>query len=392
MAVDTAVVSGADTAPNASPDRGTRWRAALAPGATHLLIAGLGLLVYWWFAVLNHGNVNLHAWDGDWYIEIARHGYFGVDPTMLDVHGHRNPNTPMVFFPGYPLAVRVFSYVCGGNFLVAAVLVSVVSGTVAAYGIERLTRRVTSSRRAALLAVALSAAAPMSIVFVMAYPEALLCALVAWCLVGIVERKWWLAAVCSIAAGYTSPMAAPLVGVVLVAGFADVYRHGRWPAVIAAACSPAGIVAYLLWTVGATGMRANYFSIQAEGWGSSFDFGWSTATWVMHTFTTDSSAYVVATAALAVVAVALVVVAWRPLRAWWPVWLYCLFTVIMVDGTGGLLWDKGRLLLSGFPLIIPVAAALARARWRVGAAWTVAVALGGLWFSAYALTAWHYSI
>src|SRR5438132_10323548 len=35
-------------------------------------------------------------WDGAWYIGIAHHGYFF----------HRGAQSPVAFFPGYPLAIR----------------------------------------------------------------------------------------------------------------------------------------------------------------------------------------------------------------------------------------------------------------------------------------------
>ncbi|HEY0806725.1 MAG TPA: hypothetical protein VGD84_16750, partial [Pseudonocardiaceae bacterium] len=204
------------TAPNSDPPISTlhdgfRRLRFLAPGAIFLGIRGLGLLIFWWFSNANTMHFSLNRWDAGWYLAVARYGYLGVPKDMLDLYGHHTVTTPMVFFPGYPQLVRWSAALFGHSYSVAGVVLSTVAGVAAVYGVDRFARRYTGSRRTGLVMVVLFAAAPMSIVYSMAYPEALLCAFAAWALVGLSERRWGLAGICTAAAGYVSPMAAPLI-------------------------------------------------------------------------------------------------------------------------------------------------------------------------------------
>ena len=106
----------------------------------------------------------------------------------------QRPETPLAFFPGYPALVRWVDGLPGVDLIGAAFTVSLVSGVFCAYGLHRLGRRVRGgSREAGLILVALFAASPMAVVLSMTYSEATFCALAAWSLVGVVERRWILA-------------------------------------------------------------------------------------------------------------------------------------------------------------------------------------------------------
>src|SRR5699024_2944748 len=136
----------------------------------------------------------------------------------------------------------------GLGVLGAAVVVSLAAGIAAAHGLVRLGRTVGGSYSVGLLLVCLFAAAPMSVVFSMAYSEALFCALSVWALVGVVERDWRLAGWCCAAAGLVRPTAAALSGVVGLAAIVALLR-GRdswhpWRAIVLA---PLGMLAYIGW-------------------------------------------------------------------------------------------------------------------------------------------------
>jgi hypothetical protein len=365
------------------------WLAA--PLGIYIVVRGLGLLILWWLTGATNSTFDLHQWDGLWYVQIAQHGYYGVDPSMADAYGHRMADTPMVFFPGYPLAVRVLAPVFAHNYIAAAVAVSSLAGVAGSYGIARLASRITGSRPATLLSLVLFAAAPMSIVYSMAYPEALLVALVAWTLVGLLARNWVLTGVCVAAAGYVSPMAAPLIGVVIVAAFIDIAKgRARWLGLAAMTFAPVGMIGYLSWVAAETGLGNGYFQVQRTGWGSGFDGGLATVRWMVHTWTVDPSAFAVLTSWFVVAVVVLLVLALR--RIPWQAWLFCCAAVLLAVGSSGLLWDKVRLLLVVFPLLFPLATALARRRPLALGLITAVAVFGGLWFGAYALTVWHTSI
>jgi hypothetical protein len=364
--------------------------AVATPGVLYLVVRGIGIAVYAFMAAANHGRINLHAWDGDWYLQIARHGYLGVDSSFTDLYGHRTSWTPMVFFPGYPLATKIVSFVCGGDFLVAGILVSVLGGVAAAYGVARLARGVSAAPRMEIVAVTLFAALPMSITFALTYPEALLCALTAWALVGMREQRWWLAGPCVLAAGYVSPMAAPLIAVAVVAAFRDALREtGGWWAPVAGTFAPFGMLGYLIWIAATT--RSNYFAIQRAGWGNHVDFGVTTVRWLWQTITTNDSAFTVLTAILTVgfAVLTLLLVRQRPP---WQVSVYTVLTLGMAIGTAGILFDLQRLLLSAFPVVLPLAAVIARQSRSAVLAWTTSIVVFGLWFGAHSLTVWHYAI
>ncbi|MGH3793266.1 MAG: hypothetical protein ACRDSP_00065 [Pseudonocardiaceae bacterium] len=383
--------------PPIATTRAVPWRRVLtaaAPGALFLAVGGLGVLILAWMSGLRGKPLNLHAWDGNWYLAIARHGYLGVDPSMADAYGHRTATTSMAFFPGYPLLVRAVAPLFAGDYLVAGVVVSTVAGVAAAYGLHRLARMVTGSDRAALLTVVMFAAAPMAIVYSMTYPQALLMAATAWSLVGVMEHRWLLAGSCAAVAGLVSPMGLPMIVVVMatagMAAFTGMDRMPHRPPMVALLAAPAGMYGYLLWVAAQTGSIDGYLDVQRRGWGSGFDFGWSTAQWIVTTLVTDTAGFAVLTALFTLSAVALLVLCARRLP--WPVWTYAAVTVVFTVGSSGAVWDKVRLLLVGFPLLIPVAAGLVKRRGVALLLPMIGLVAVGLWFSAYSLTVWTYSI
>lgn len=60
-----------------------------------------------------HFTNQLYSWDAEWYLEIAANGYSGVDPTMVDGNGNRTEETPLAFFPGLPLMIRLLATLPG---------------------------------------------------------------------------------------------------------------------------------------------------------------------------------------------------------------------------------------------------------------------------------------
>jgi len=240
--------------------------------------------------------------------------------------------------------------------------------------------------------VVLFAAAPMSIVYSMVYPEALLCAFAAWALVGLSERRWWLAGICTAAAGYVSPMAAPLIGTVFLVALVDLVKgRARWDAVAAVVMAPAGMLGYILWVASVTGHLDGYFVVQRQGWGSGFDFGSATAQWFVHTWSGDRSAFTVLTTWIVLAAIVLLAVGRRG-RMPWQLWLFSLLTVLFVVGSSGVQWDKVRLLLVAFPLLLPIAITVARQRTSTMSLLLLGFTFAGLWFGAYSLTVWQFSM
>ncbi|HWE90161.1 MAG TPA: hypothetical protein VG317_11940 [Pseudonocardiaceae bacterium] len=387
----TLVTRSATAARLLDSTRTARWLPLAAPGAVYLAVRVVQILLLWWLDAIQQKPLDLHMWDGNWYLDLARDGYHGIPSSSTDLHGHHTPYTAMGFFPAYPLLVRVASPIFFGNYAAAAIAVSTIAGMAAAYGVSRLVRDIGGSRAAALVTVVLFAAAPMSIVYSMAYPEAVQAALSAWALVGLLERKWLLAGWCAAMSGLVRPTALPLIAVVVAVAACGLIRgRASWKAITAALIAPIGLAAYILWVATQTGSLTGYFAIQESGWDLGFDGGAATTEWAANTLASDSSAFSILAVWLMIGSIVLAVYAVRRLP--WSIWAYGALTVLMTLATSGVMSTKPRELLPAFVLLIPVAIGISRHRPGKAIILTAMWAGFGLWFSAYGLTTWHYSI
>lgn len=379
---------------------GRRWAVPmLAPAAVYLLVRLVGVGVLHLMAAANGGAFPgaLAAWDGQWYLSLADEGYGGVSDGLRDASGARTERTALAFFPGYPMLVRGVALLPGLSTMAAALAVSVAAGVATAYALVRLIRAVPGgSERAGLVAVALFAAAPMAVVLSMTFSEALFCALAAWALVGVVERRWLLAGLCCLAAGLVRPTAAALVAAVGLAALVALLRRdgrrrdglGPW---LAGVLAPLGFVGYLGWVGYQMGRWDGWFVLQREGWGFSFDGGASTLRYLATTLASGTSVFAVATVVVLLGAVVLLVLAWRRGLPW-PLLVYGAGVVVLAAGSSGLPNVKARLLVPAFVLLLPVAVGLARRRPGTVLAVLGGIALASAWFGGYALTAWAYAI
>jgi hypothetical protein len=134
-----------------------------------------------------------------------------------------------------------------------------------------------------------------------------------------------------------------------------------------------------------------WFRIQSAGWGTSFDFGASTLSFLYGTFT-DGEAWIpvsVALILLAALAAAGVALASKP---WPPLAVYGVVAMILVYGQAGFYHSKPRLLVPVLLTLLPGAVAAARARPRVAVLSIVAWAAFGLWYGAYIVAVWPYTL
>lgn len=134
-------------------------------------------------------------WDSIHYLTIAAHGYTRPGDT--------------VFFPLYPLLIRLLGFVVGSE-AVAGVTISMVSLLVALTLLHRLTR-IELGARAADVAVLLMAFAPLSFFFSAVYTESLYLALSLGCVYSARRGRWKLAAALGALAAVTR-----ITGVLLV--------------------------------------------------------------------------------------------------------------------------------------------------------------------------------
>jgi hypothetical protein len=362
-------------------------------------LTGLLLMAAWALHIGKRPRAILgRAWDADWYMLIAEHGY-GRVLTWPD----GAVQSDLAFFPLYPALVRAGSAVLSP--LLSPVL-SLTSGTVgllitwtaaalAAAGIHRLTGRLYG-RRAATFLVLLWGLLPHSVVLTMAYTEPLLTAFAAWSLHALLTGRWVWAGVLSAAAGLSRPNGIAVAAAVVAAAGCELVRRaaaarGRPPGAapapypaatrricLGAALAPLGWCGYVL----SVGLRTGdplggYFAVQ-RGWTSRFDFG-AGALGVVRDMVLRPTVLPLVMALLVVVAsVALfaLLALERPPAA---LLVYTAVLVLITVGGSGFFESKPRFLLPAFPLLLPVALALARARRR--SAVTVAASLAAVSFA-----------
>ncbi|MEU5160174.1 hypothetical protein AB0G74_11275 [Streptomyces sp. NPDC020875] len=349
------------------------------------------------------------AWDADWYMLIAEHGYGRV----LNWPGA--VQSDLAFFPLYPALVRGLSAlvpdVTSGTL---GLLVSWSAALVAAGGIYAVGERLYG-RRAATLLVLLWGLLPHSVVLTMAYTEPLLTAFAAWTLYALLTRRWLWAGGLAVLAGLSRPNGIAVVAAVLwVVGY-EIVRGGargrtlpersgnpgtpstpgtlgtpgntaesgrpgnrRDPRLwAAAALAPAGWCGYVLWVGFRTGdPLGGYFAVQ-RGWTSTFDFGAGSAR-VVRDIVLRPAVLPLTTALLVVLAAVVLFVLFVLGRPPAALLVYTAVLVLITVGGSGFFESKPRFLLPAFPLLLPLALALTKARPR--SAIVVIAALAGLSF------------
>lgn len=352
-------------------------------------VRGTGVLVLalgsWW-AGRDPVRVLGRSWDSAWYLGIAANGYGRTVMSPSPVTGTGPVQSDYAFFPLYPTLIRIVSDVLPGGLVPAALLVAWVCAAVAALGIYRVGERVIGPR-AGLLLVGLWAALPHAVVLSLAYTEALLAAFAAWALYALLRERWLWAAGLAVLAGLTRPTGLAVAAAVsAVALYAVLIRRSRAPEVwVAGLVAPTGWTAYVL----AVGVRMDdpfggYFAVQRR-WGSRFDFG-AGALRSAERVLTGGHVPLATTVTVILLAVAgllavLLVLDRTPL----PLLTYTAILLVITFGGAGYFESKPRFLLPAFPLLLPLAAVMARARPRTAVVVTAVVAGLGYGYGLYLL-------
>ena len=332
------------------------------------------------WSVGRHPRSRLGAhWDALWYERVAHSGY---DVMTLPDTGGGVSN--LAFFPLYPFLERAVVTVLPIGLVNAGLLVAWVSAGLACLGIYAVGARL-HDRRVALVLVVLWGVLPNAVVQTMAYSESLLTALAAWSLYAALTRRWLWAAFLALLAGLARPNGIAVAAAVACAAAVELWREPRrrldprlWAAPVIA---PLGWAAYVGWVGVRTGSALGYFAVQRK-WGSRFDFGHYTldhmkglalhAEWLFQ----YGSAIILGAGLLGL----LLLILDRP-----PVVLLVYTVVLVVIACGGTHYfgSRPRFLLPAFPLLLPPALALARARPRTRGVVTGALAALSVAYGAY---------
>ncbi|MDP8952894.1 MAG: glycosyltransferase family 39 protein [Actinomycetota bacterium] len=213
-------------------------------------------------------------WDGAWYAEIAGEGYAG-------------PHSPTstVFFPLYPMLVRVAAYVLPGGLVTWGVGISLISALAGLFFVYRIAEEIYDERaaRAATLAMAFF---PTAFFFNAFYTEALFLALSAGAVwAALVRRNLLLAGILGgLAAATRNP------GVLLLIPLGYEWLRSREEfglrGLAFLGLVPAGFVAYVAFLWVRFGEPFIFAREQATYWGrgltnpiSTLDWSWRTAVW-----------------------------------------------------------------------------------------------------------------
>jgi hypothetical protein len=355
-------------------------RAAASAVAAYLTVRliGIAVLTVWGGARGDRLPALLgDKWDSIWLLGIVTNGYDTGVPWQSN----------LAFFPLYPGLVRGVVELTAADPLVAGVLLSWVAGAVAAWGLYALGAHLHGHRVGVLLAVCWGVL-PHAVVESMAYTESLFTALAVWTLLGVLRQRWLTAGALCLLAGLARPTASALVGAVCLAALvAIVRRRGNWRAWLALLLAPAGWVGYLIWVGARVGRVDGWFHLQQIGWGSSWDGGGYTLATARDILRGPEPLdhYLVTGVLLCAVALLLLsMVSRQP----WPLLVFSGLLLLAAIGTEGFYHAKARLLVPAFPLLLPVAVALARSGTVTRTAVLVVSTLASAYFGGYLLLEW----
>ncbi|MFJ5270314.1 glycosyltransferase family 39 protein [Streptomyces sp. NPDC088358] len=354
--------------PAAAPPRAGALRRAAPALLGYAGVRALGLLaLFLWSAANGKSAYTLLTarWDSLWYTRVASFGYgWQVRLPNGDVHSN------LAFFPLLPWLERFVAALSPLSYADAGLLVATLASLAAAWGIFAVADQVYG-RRAGVCAALVWAVLPVGIVQSMAYSESLFTALAAWSLYAVLTGRWVTAGLLASLAGLTRPVGAAVVAALWVAAITSFVRErstssaqgaSRWRRALGMLLAPLGAAGYVLWVGHHTGRGPlGYLDIQGQ-WGNGFDGGYAFARFVGDKFTSFPSA---SAGVGLIVGVALVIWLYvtcvrqgQPL----PLLVYSGIVTALALCASGYFGSKPRLLLPAFPLLLPLALALARLR------------------------------
>ncbi|MFI8220568.1 glycosyltransferase family 39 protein [Streptomyces sp. NPDC085932] len=390
----------------AAPSRAGALRRAAPALLGYAAVRALGLLVLFvWSAARDKSAYTLLTarWDALWYVRVAESGY-GYEVRLANGDVHSN----LAFFPLLPWLERLVAAVSPLSYADGGFLVSLLASLTAAWGIFAVADRVYG-RRAGVCAVLLWAVLPVGIVQSMAYSESLFTALAAWSLYAVLTGRWVTAGTLALAAGLTRPVGMAVVAAVWAAALASFLTERRAgtvererptygmpqgpdPAasrarrVLGMALAPLGTAGYVLWVGHRTGRGPlGYLDVQA-GWRNGFDGGYAFARFVAEKFTSFPSALAGAGLIAGVASVVWLYGIGVRQRQPLPLLVYSGVVTALALCASSYFGSKPRLLMPAFPLLLPLALALAKGRtrrsaWVLGVVAVVSSAYGAFWLN-----------
>lgn len=195
-------------------------------------------------------------WDSGYYTNIAERGYQGPEDTHL------------AFFPAYPLMLRAMASV-GLSYGFAALLINVVSLTIANISLFKITKKLLAKDRLGYVTVLLFLAFPSSFFMNAVYGEAMYMALALTSFWFAQNRRWGLAC---ILLAFASAVRLPAAMLVAAVGFEYIASHNYnlrrlfnrdllWFMV-----APLGLISYLAYQYARYADPLAFHAVYALGW------------------------------------------------------------------------------------------------------------------------------
>jgi hypothetical protein len=305
----------------------------------------------------------LTPWDAGDYVSIATSGY----PSHVTITA--DMNSPIAFFPLFPLLGKGLAEVTRLNAAWALIVVSWLGGAAAAL----LAAALVTPRygaRAGLQAGVLLAVFPGSVVSGIVYADGVAVAFALAALVAADRRRFVLAGLLGAAA--TASLSLVLIPLVLaLALFALASR--RWQSLVAPVLAACGAGAFFVYQWVHTGSLFTWSRVEHAGWWVHLSLPWVGLTAFDHWAFSAWGVTLLTVASVAVAALGLVLLVVQRAPLAWIVFSVVVVAAVTFDGGA---WIAPRFVFDAFPLVLACGIALPRR-----AFWPVAV------FSAAALVA-----
>ena len=219
-------------------------------------------------------------WDARHYVGIAQQGYVAQG----------NERLRLVFFPLYPLLMRLLGPAFGGDVFASGTAISYLAACLSAallYALAFSWRDTKTAR----FCVACFLVNPMSVFLGCVYTEALFLCLCLLCALLLVRGHPWLSSLAGMAAAFTRMPGALLSGLFLIEGLHGALQKGRGVSrylacLLRMAVVFSGFFLYLAVNRAVTGSAFTYLTYQRENWYQSAGAFWESTANTAHYFAT----------------------------------------------------------------------------------------------------------
>ena len=262
---------------------------AHAAGAALLSRLLLYVLAYAMYRVMGMGTDGFFEtleplwthWDTRHYTGIAREWYTSVGDERLR----------LVFFPLYPLLMRLLSPLTGGSVFHAGILISLACAGASAALVYDLSY-MHFGRKTAALSTAYFLLSPLSVFLCCAYTESLFICLTLAAVCLLRRGKTWPTAVCGFLSAFTRMPGVIVAGLLIIDFLGSLPREGLRPRALLRCAAQVLLIfcgLFLYWGVNwaVTGDPMTYLIYQRENWYQEPGSFWGSTATTMHYFITS---------------------------------------------------------------------------------------------------------